>query len=124
MKKALFAIIAIGIMALAFLAGCSANHPEYGFNGRIGNESVATWEFGNSFCLEIRKIDDVRITYEDIGKDLKVDVITVHYQDGHRADYQADSISPRVLEVMKEGQKQFDQYLQEIDRINSAPILK
>jgi hypothetical protein len=125
MKKGLVNIIAS--LSLLGLSACN-NAPEYHFNGEIGEEKVHFYEtpidspFKSGARLEITRLNGNRIIYAT-GDDLKLDRVYITIED-NTTSYGNKSSNEKVKETLAEGQIKFDEYLDKIHEIQTAPITK
>ncbi|MBI2668111.1 hypothetical protein HYX17_05085 [Candidatus Woesearchaeota archaeon] len=108
------------------LAGCSDN-PEYHFDGKIGEDKVIFYQdfWKASNYLVVTKPDGRTIVYRDTGLlsygNFTVDQVYIT-KDGVKKIYSKKRNDGE--EVVKEAQKQFDDYLNKILEIKKQEGLK
>lgn len=105
--------IAATITGALALAGCG--QPQYRFDGKLGNEHVKYYDSdlaGLNHNLEVERKDGTKIKYEcrNIFGGNGVSFVTIT-KDGVSIKYEDDKVG---AEVIKEGQKQYVQYLADI----------
>ena len=112
MKKTLTNMAGVGVLALS-LIGCG--QPEYRYDGKIGEEKVKYYDFdlfNNQHILEVTKSNGTFVKYRCqsiCGYNNVQDVVIA--KDGIVTGYEKDEIGTLVV---KEGQKQYDNYLAKI----------
>ncbi len=121
-RKTLTSIVLAGALAFGG-AGCGRN-PEYNFKGKIGNEYVGSFEIAPDFTysrnLMVIKEDGSNILYFS-GDDLKLDYVVVRVGENITI-YEANSKNPICKEIIQKAQKEFDDYLTKITKIQTAPL--
>ncbi len=116
-RKTLTSIVLVGTLALGAV-GCSKDHSQYKYDGKIGEDQVTFIEKDYFFnaaddnILTVTKQDGRVIKYVDrLGEDLKLEYVEIT-QSGQTTKYTADDeVGKSILE---EAQKQFDAYIQQI----------
>ncbi len=113
--------LALGALALIGVS-CIHGHPEYSFNGNIGEEQVEFYENGSNNYLKVERVDGTIIRYSDYLKnDLKIEYVQI-IKDGKNKRYSKSH--PFGEDMLEEAQKQFDAYLDTIKAINYQKALE
>lgn len=123
MKKTLTGIVVAGMVALG-AAGCNVTHPEYSFNGMIGEEQVCFYETnaGRTNTLVVVRENGNKIEFvDDVGDDLKLEYVSITVG-GNKSTYSIDSKNPKIVDVVEKAQKEFESYLSKIMEIQTAPL--
>ncbi len=123
-KKTLTSIVLAGALALG-TAGCSKDHSQYKYEGKIGEEQVTFTEkayflLGGDNILTVTKPDGRVINYvDDFKDDLKLEYVEIT-KNGQTTKYTADDEVGKP--ILEKAQKQFDTYMQQIKetRINQG----
>ena len=116
-RKSLTSIILAGALALTG-AGCS-KHPEFDFNGKVGEEQVRFYESGIGFTntLEVVKADGNKTIYTDFNDDFRLEYVQftlmMPYGDTIKS-YSRSSQDLAGREIVQKGQEEFDAYLTKI----------
>ncbi len=118
-------LFCIGILPSLSFSGCSRSQEEYSYNGKIGEEKVEFKEekrlfFQDNNYLAVTKKDGRQIIYVDnLNEDLKLDYVTILFEK-EGITYIKDEIGTSII---KEAQKQFDEYLIQIKELNAQEKL-
>jgi len=123
-KKTLTAIVLVGALALGS-AGCSKDHSQYKYDGKIGEDKVTFMEKGyflvaDDNIITVTKADGRVIKYVDRKRDdLQLEYVKIT-KNGQTTKYTADDEVGKP--ILEEAQKQFDDYIQQIKetRINQG----
>jgi hypothetical protein len=122
LKNILAGFALVGVAALGNVSCYS--HPEYNYDGKIGDEKVTYLELNKISCgclfpiatvLSVTKQDGRVIDYIDCdgpnGTNLKLERVSIT-KEGITVDYNIKDVIGKP--VVEEAQKQFDNYLSEI----------
>lgn len=118
MKLKGLALIALGALTI-YNTGCSVDHSEYKFSGKIGEDYVEFKEEGYSIFPDNNILTEVKpdgriIRYVDKWwENLKLDYIDIT-KNGKKESYTTDD---KV--VLKDAQKKFDNRMKQILEINT-----
>ncbi|MBU1203686.1 MAG: hypothetical protein KKG60_01310 [Nanoarchaeota archaeon] len=116
-RKTLTSMVLVGVLALG-ISGCRKDHSQYKYDGKIGEDQVIFREksylgiSSDDNILRVIKPDGRIIEYKDrLRDDLKLESVEIT-KDGQTTTYYLDDEIGKP--ILKEAQKQFDNYLQQI----------
>lgn len=119
--KNLTNIILSSSLALSEFGCITPDNMEYHFSGKIGEDHVIFEEPFNVNILKVKKGDGALITYVDRDNDFLLDNVEIKVEE-NTTKYFKNSKNPYVQRVMKISQENFDHYLKEIMKIQTAPL--
>ena len=110
-RKTLTSIVLAGALALG-TAGCSRDHSQYKYDGKIGEDQV---KFTEKDAIALRKkaekLDGRIIQYVDRSDDLKLGYVEITANSQTMRYTANDEVGKAILE---EAQEQFDTYMNQI----------
>jgi len=114
-RKTLTSIVLAGALALG-TAGCSRDHSQYKYDGKIGEDQVKFTEkgyglFPDDNILTVKKLDGRIIQYVDRSDDLKLGYVEITANSQTMRYTANDEVGKAILE---EAQEQFDTYMNQI----------
>ena len=119
-RKTLTSIVLAGALALG-TAGCSRDHSQYKYDGKIGEDQVTFTEkryglFPDDNILTVKKLDGRIIQYVDRSDDLKLGYVEITANSQTMRYTANDEVGKAILE---EAQEQFDTYMNQIKEIRT-----